>query len=63
MGKDVNARHQIVPNIVWKSLDPYARLVLLANRDVEIDDDGLPVVRNEMLATTLRDVEEALGLT
>jgi hypothetical protein len=58
----MNAPHQLVPHIVWVSLKPAARLVLLANRDVELDDDGQPVVRSETLATTLRDVEEALGL-
>ena len=58
----MNAPHQLVPHIVWVSLKPAARLVLLANRDVEIDDDGLPVVRCEMLATTIRDIEEALGV-
>ena len=57
------SRHQLVPNIVWKSLSTSARLVLLANRDVELDDDGLPVVRSETLATTLRDIETALGAT
>jgi hypothetical protein len=58
----MNAPHQLVPHIVWVSLTPAARLVLLANRDVELDDDGQPVVRSEALATTMRDVEEALGL-
>jgi hypothetical protein len=36
--------------------------VLLANGDVEINEDGLPVVRCEMLAATLKSVEEALGI-
>jgi hypothetical protein len=58
----VITKHQCIPRIIWRALAPAARLVLLANGDVEINEDGLPVVRCEMLAATLKSVEEALGI-
>jgi hypothetical protein len=38
-----------------------AKLVFLANGQVQIDEDGLPVLADEMLATVVRDVLKALS--
>jgi len=54
--------HEPIHRAVWRSLDPGVKLRFLANRQVAIDDDGLPRVADPVLATTLRDVEIALGL-
>lgn len=54
--------HEPIHRAVWRSLDPLAKIQLLAHGDVVIDDEGLPRVADEILATTIRDVEEALGL-
>jgi hypothetical protein len=54
------SRKQCVPGIVWALLDPVTKLVLLADRQIEIDDDGHPMVRSERLAAVVAKIEEAL---
>lgn len=49
-----------VPRAIWKALDPVAKLVMLANGQVGINDDGLPEVRDEVLASVITDVEAAV---
>lgn len=51
-----------VSRALWKALPAEMKLCLLANQQVQIDDEGRPIVADEMLATTLRDVEAAMGL-
>lgn len=51
-----------IPREIWKALPPLSKLVLLANGQVGHDDHGLPVVHDEVLAVTLRDIAVALNL-
>ena len=52
--------HEPIDRALWRALDPLAKLVLIANGDVVIDDDGRPRPHNELLATVVRDVHEAM---
>lgn len=51
-----------ISRALWKALDPMARLVMLARGQVSIDDEGLPVIGDEVTGIVIRDVEVALGL-
>jgi len=45
---------------IWKSLDSDARAFMLQEGDVAIDPKtDLPVVRGDLLARTLRDIDQA----
>jgi hypothetical protein len=46
-----------VPRVIWRSLDPMAKLVHLANGHVAIDDEGYPVLASEALASVVGDVD------
>ena len=49
-----------VPRAVWRSLDPLARLTLVVNGDVELDAEGRPIIRGEMLARVVADIDRAI---
>ncbi|HEY6459718.1 MAG TPA: hypothetical protein VIY73_06190 [Polyangiaceae bacterium] len=53
---------QSIPREIWKGLSPYKRLDLVLEGQVEIDDNDLPIVRGEALASLLGDIESALGI-
>jgi hypothetical protein len=44
-------RGDSIPREIWRSLPAPAKLVRLAAGEVTIDDDGLPVLSGELLAS------------
>jgi hypothetical protein len=52
-----------IPRALWKAMSPEMKLVLVSNRQVVMDDSGLPVLHDDVLAVTVRDISIALGET
>jgi hypothetical protein len=47
---------------LWRRLPSATKVVLLANGEVELDEDGLPVVAGALLGLLVRRINRAFGV-
>jgi hypothetical protein len=51
-----------IPRAIWLAMSPEMRLVLVSNQQVVMDDEGLPILHDDVLAVTIRDISIALAI-